>query len=267
VSAPGGHGRSRSPYCTALPDEVADCLPVYVRIGLYAQHLKDHPDATIAEFAPKQNYQLPLTEELLRREMERGKALFLLDGLDEIVDTAQRQDLARRVNEFALNNPGCPIIVTSRIVGYSAASLSSSFEEFTVRPFDDEEIESFIRHWYQTLGEAERAEDLIESLKRNDSVRRLATNPLLLTVTALIHRRKTKLPNRRVELYEDAAKTLADSWMSERRLTPDDWDADEALDDLLPAIAFIPESCQAWEHWLRTSRGCAASRVRFRRGD
>ena len=237
-SAAGGAGRSRSPYCTALPDEVANCLPVYVRIGLYAQHLKDHPDATVAEFAPKQNYQLPLTEELLLHEMERGKALFLLDGLDEIVDTAQRQDVARRVNEFASDNPDCPVIVTSRIVGYPAASLGSSFEQFTVRPFDDEEIESFVRHWYQTLGETDRADDLIESLKGNPSVRRLATNPLLLTVTSLIHRRKTKLPSRRVELYEDAAKTLADSWMSERRLTPDDWDADETLDDLLPAIAW-----------------------------
>ncbi|MGH9843298.1 MAG: HEAT repeat domain-containing protein, partial [Blastocatellia bacterium] len=237
-AAAGDPGRSRSPYCTALPDEVADCLPVYVRIGLYAQHLKEHPDATIAEFAPKQNYQLPLTPELLQHQMEQGKALFLLDGLDEIVDTAQRQDVARRVNEFALENPDCPVIVTSRIVGYPAASLGSSFEQFTVRPFDDEEIEQFVRHWYQTLGEPERADDLIASLKQNPSVRRLATNPLLLTVTALIHRRKTKLPSRRVELYEDAAKTLADSWMSERRLTPDDWNAEEALDDLLPAIAW-----------------------------
>jgi len=222
----------------ALPGEVADCLPVYVRIGLYAQHLKERPEATIVDFAPQQNYQLPLTAELLRDAVNRGKALFLLDGLDEIVDTAQRREVAQRVEEFARQHDNCPVIVTSRIVGYREAALGSAFTQFTIRPFDDEEIKSFVRQWYKTLDQPERADDLISAIEKNPSVRRLATNPLLLTVAALIHLRNTKLPNRRVELYQRAAETLVDNWMSERRVTPDEWDADEALNDLLPAVAW-----------------------------
>jgi hypothetical protein len=57
-------------------------------------------------------------------------------------------------------------------------------------------------------------------------------------VIALIHLRNDKLPNRRVELYQKATETLVDNWMSARRVTPDDWDSDEALDDLLPAMAW-----------------------------
>jgi HEAT repeat protein len=222
----------------ALPAEIADCLPVYVRIGLYAQHLLSHPDATIAEFSPKQNAQLPLTEELLRHEMERGKVLFLLDGLDEIVETAQRQDVARRVDEFARNHPQCPVIVTSRIVGYRESQLGSAFGPFTIRPFDDREVRRFVEDWYRALEMPGQADSLVNSIEASDSIRKLASNPLLLTVIALIHLRNVKLPNRRVELYQKAAETLVDNWMTARRVVPDDWDSEETLHDLLPAIAW-----------------------------
>ncbi|MGE0126792.1 MAG: NACHT domain-containing NTPase [Blastocatellales bacterium] len=219
----------------ALP---GDYLPVYVRVGLYAQHLKDHPDATIADFAPRQDAQLPLTEELLQDAMQKGKVLFLLDGLDEIIATSQRREVAQAVDAFAREHPDCPVIVTSRVVGYREAALSSEFEQFTIRPFDDEEIKAFINHWHEAVGQPELAASLIETIERQEPIRKLASNPLLLTVTALIHLRNVKLPNRRVELYQKAAETLVDNWMSARRVTPDDWDSHEALTNLLPAIAW-----------------------------
>jgi HEAT repeat protein len=222
----------------ALPGEIADCLPVYLRLGLYARHLKENPGTTMVDFAPHQNFQLPLPAELLKHATQRGKTLFLLDGLDEIVDASQRREVVRRVEEFARQFAHCPMIVTSRIVGYRESPLGAEFVRFTVRPFDDEEIVRFVRQWYRRLGQPERADDLLEGIEKNPSVRRLATNPLLLTVTALIHLRNTRLPSRRVELYQKAAETLADNWMSERRVTPDDWDVDEALNKLLPAIAW-----------------------------
>ncbi len=222
----------------ALPGNVADCLPVYIRIGLYVQHLKDHPDATIADFAPQQNPQLPLTEELLREAIKRGKAIFLLDGLDEIIATSQRREVAQAVDGFALEYPDCPVIVTSRVVGYRETPLGSEFEQFTIRPFDDDEIEAFVRHWHEAIGQPERAEALIGTIRKQEAIRKLASNPLLLTVISLIHLRNVKLPNRRVEFYQKAAETLVDNWMSERRVTPDDWDSDEALDALLPAVAW-----------------------------
>jgi len=235
----GEHRESEQAGMPALPGEVADCLPVYVRIGLYAQHLQDNPDSDIADFAPRgcQMLQMPLSAELLKAEMERGRALFLLDGLDEIVDTSQRREVASRVTQFASKYPDCPVIVTSRIVGYREAQLGSQFTPFTVSPFGEEEINRFVEGWYRALDEPHRAKDLIETIARNDSVKRLASNPLLLTVIALIHRR-AKLPDERVKLYQLAAETLTDQWMTERRVVPEAWDARETVRDLLPAVAW-----------------------------
>ncbi len=214
-------------------------LPVYVRIGLYAQHLQDNPGASIADFAPRgcQMLQTPLSAELIEAEMDRGRALFLLDGLDEIVDTSLRRDVARRVTELASKYPDCPVIVSSRIVGYREAQLGPQFTQFTVSPFGEAEINRFVENWYRALREPHKSKDLIEAISKNDSVKRLASNPLLLTVIALIHRR-AKLPDERVKLYRLAADTLADQWMTERRVVPEEWDAHETIRDLLPAVAW-----------------------------
>jgi HEAT repeat protein len=232
-------GESEQARAPALLEDVTDYLPVYVRIGLYAQHLQDKPDTDIADFAPRgcQMLQIPLSAELLKAEMGRGRVLFLFDGLDEIVDTSERREVAKRVTEFASKFPDCPVIVTSRIVGYHEAQLGPQFTQFTISPFGEDEINRFVENWYRVLGEPHKAEDLIEAIAGNDSVKRLASNPLLLTVIALIHRR-AKLPDERVKLYQLAAETLADQWMTERRVVPEAWDAQETIRDLLPAIAW-----------------------------
>ena len=48
------------------------------------------------------------------------------------------------------------------------------------------------------------------------SVKRLATNPLLLTILVLIYENVGKLPNRRAKLYETCTQTLLESWRQEQ---------------------------------------------------
>lgn len=221
--------------------ELQTCLPIYVRIGEYSQHLQHHPATTIEEYAPQgcQARQLPLSEELLRAALASNQAVFLLDGLDEVIATDFRRAVAEQLAAFARRHPQCRMFVTSRIVGYRETQLSNDFTQFTIRPFDDSEIQHFAQRWYAALGEpASNAERLVEAITGNASVRRLAANPLLLTVIALIHWRGTKLPQHRAKLYSQAAETLVDQWMSYRRVNPEGWDAQETLQTLLPAIAW-----------------------------
>ena len=173
-----------------------------IRIGEYSQHLQQNPEAMLDSFAPLgcQARQLPLSDDLLKDEMTKGRVLFLLDGLDEIIDTKQRREVAQRIEEFALSHPQCRILVTSRIVGYREAQLGGEFSQFTISPFEDKEIRRFAENWYQALGTPESAEELVKAIQDNPPIRRLASNPLLITVIALIHWRGTKLPHHRVTL-------------------------------------------------------------------
>ena len=105
-----------------IPD-LAKALPVYIRIGEYAQYLQGYPEALLDAFAPTscQARQLPLTDALLNDAMARGSIIFLLDGLDEIIDTQQRREVAQGLEQFAWSHPQCRVLVTSRVVGYREA--------------------------------------------------------------------------------------------------------------------------------------------------
>ncbi|MCI0490545.1 MAG: HEAT repeat domain-containing protein [Blastocatellia bacterium] len=247
-------GQKNEDRATDMPSELCDCLPVYIRIGEYAQHLKQNPEATLDGFAPLgcQVRQLPLSADLLRDAIRRGRALFLLDGLDEIIDTSQRRDVARIVEQFALAHSQCPVFVTSRVVGYREAQLSGSFSQFTITPFEDDDIRRFAESWYGALNMPQQAEALVKAIDDSPPIRRLASNPLLLTVIALIHHRGTKLPRHRVKLYSQAAETLVDQWMSARRVVPEDWEVEDTIKSLLPAIA--------WQLHCTTSSGLMRER-------
>ena len=63
---------------------------------------------------------------------------------------------------------------------------------------------------------AGRVADLLPQLMDTPSVKRLATNPLLLTILVLIYENVGKLPNRRAKLYDTCTKTLIESWRQEQ---------------------------------------------------
>ena len=52
----------------------------------------------------------------------------------------------------------------------------------------------------------------MNAIQANERVRELAINPLMLTVIALVHRDRVKLPDRRAELYAEAVDVLLGKW-------------------------------------------------------
>ena len=156
--------------------------------------------------------------------LERGRALILLDGLDEVVDEAQRRSVVEQIETFLGQYKHCPAVITSRPAGYRWDFFNlEAFPHYTLEPFDDRQVDTFIDHWYDSreLDKAaakRRKEDLRSAFKGNDRIRNLATNPLLLTIIALIHRYQAELPRRRFKLYEKAVETLLTSWDSDKNI-------------------------------------------------
>ncbi len=65
---------------------------------------------------------------------------------------------------------------------------------------------------------AQERRDLLQAIVHNPSVERLAANPLLLTILALIKHTGVTLPEQRVKLYELYLQTLIESWNRARSL-------------------------------------------------
>lgn len=67
----------------------------------------------------------------------------------------------------------------------------------------------------------------------------MAANPLLLTIMVLMHWRGTKLPTRRVQVYQNATDTLIEYWTVERDVN---LDAEEIKAILAPIAHYILSS-------------------------
>ncbi len=159
--------------------------------------------------------------------LEKGRAVVLLDGMDEVADAGLRQRVARLVEKFADRFGRVRFVVTSREVGYDGpARIAADFGLAKVRDFTPLEVRRFVKDWTRVVetslagGELpdvlrmanEQAEKLIHAIESSPRVAELAINPLLLTVIALVHRYRAELPERRSELYEEAVEVLLWHW-------------------------------------------------------
>ncbi len=188
-------------------------LAVRAFLGRYYDRYRDQPG-----LAP-----------VFERAIQAGRALVLLDGMDEVADEGRRRFVAEQVSVFAreLIARGNRVVVTSRIYGYRSAVLSLDVPHVTVLDFGQREIEEFARQWYRAYAEweangpltpqvelnAQREERaLLDDLKSNPGVQDLAANPLLLTMLALLRQHVGTLPHKRIKLYDRYAEALLQTW-------------------------------------------------------
>ena len=165
--------------------------------------------------------------EPLRRVLDRGKAIVLYDGLDEISNRAQARLVRDAVAAFIARYARSRHLVTCRTLAYreedwrlSQPQEGRELPPFELAPFDEAKIDRFVKAWYAELAEqgSVRAKDVgrqTESLRlavHRPGLRRLAPNPLLLTVMAFVHTHKGRLPDARALLYDETVDMLLWRW-------------------------------------------------------
>ena len=201
------------------------CLPIIIRI----RDLARHPDLPILEFVREfTEKDLVVTHNLtgfFEYYLENGNALILLDGLDEVADLAQRYKVVEKIEFFLNQFEDCPAIITSRPAGYKRDFFrTDEYPHYELQLFDDEKIDIFIDHWYDSRFELESEQErrkisLRRAIKDQSRIKQLARNPLLLTIIALIHRYQAILPKDDYKLYDKAVETLLTTWDSQKELS------------------------------------------------
>lgn len=249
-------------------------LPILVPLSAYANVLQKESTslhAFLASYFASRQSRLRGLAPLFDAALAKGQAVVLLDGLDEV--QVGRGYLVRLVEDFVRehlphqasssnSSPGNRVIVTSRFVGYREAPLTDPrWKTFALVDWEQEEIESFTRRWTLAVElavagglmdeivqkKAEREyEELLEAIFADPGIERLAGNPLLLTILALIKRQGVMLPHRRVELYELYLRALLSTWNRARNLDQQpvgpDMDYLEAVQVLAPLALWLRET-------------------------
>lgn len=192
-----------------------------------------------------------LREKLLHY-LESGRAMVMLDGLDEIGNSRAREALREAVRDGMRRYPGCRWLLTSRVVGYDAVPFHALEPRDSglagsplphqphreqhknaggcdgcslryVAPFNNAQVREFCRHWFAhrdpspVRAEAE-TRAFFERIGSHASTARLARTPHLLTMMAVIYRVKALLPEGRAILYDEIAKAYLEALDRARRL-------------------------------------------------
>jgi predicted NACHT family NTPase len=186
----------------------ADYVPVFITLRDFAEasHKKE-----LLEFITDQY------GEELKNIIQRGKALILLDGLDEI----RGQDTLRVVNQvrqLSTYFSGNRFIITCRI-----AAIDYVFEHFVeveIADFDLKQVNIFVVNWFNHK-DSSKAKRFIRKLNENRFIQELATNPLLLTLLCLVFEESGDFPVNRAELYEEVINVLLKKWDGQRNIERD----------------------------------------------
>ncbi|MHC5938892.1 NACHT domain-containing protein [Nostoc sp.] len=140
-----------------------------------------------------------------------GKALVLLDGLDEVREEDSNRVL-KEIRDFSDRFPKNQFVMTCRI-----AAKEYTFEKFTeveVADFDDDQISNFANNWFKD--KAVKPETFDKSLEENNRIKQLAASPLLLTLLCLAFEESGDFPANRSELYKEGLDALLKKWDAKR---------------------------------------------------
>ena len=197
--------------------------PILLWLRYYAARIEAEPNfsllTAVREELARREENIPL--DWLAQDLQNGRCLIMLDGLDEVAKPQLRRQVVTWVQQQMQLYANNRFIITSRPFGYRDNPLNGVLV-LEVRPFTPEQVRQFIHNWYLAneiksaghddkgvrLDARQGAEDLLVRLRQTPVLLDMSVNPLLLTMIATVHRYRSSLPGRRVELYEEICEVF-----------------------------------------------------------
>ena len=156
-------------------------------------------------------------EDWVRARLLDGRALVLLDGIDEVPD-ARRRDIRESIADYFGTFPKSQFVVTSRPAAVSDPAWAELFgpSRVAVQPMAPVDIEAFVEQWHEALAAKLKAavdrravDRLTGEILASGGLRQLAETPLLCAAVCYLHRvQQGLLPRRLNSLYEKLCELL-----------------------------------------------------------
>lgn len=170
----------------------------------------------------------------LEQFLKAGKAIILLDGLDE----CESRYRDRVVDAFCNLRPkykDTKVVITSRPHGITGSAVNKcSSNKISILPLDTDQVKLFINKWFtyfypgsSGLGR-KNAQAMIQEIQGHQAIGNLIPNPLMLTAVCILYHDGKELPEQRAELY----KKFIDNMLYRRFPDP------EEVHDFLKTLAF-----------------------------
>ncbi|MDX1506576.1 MAG: hypothetical protein R3221_12720, partial [Spongiibacter sp.] len=160
----------------------------------------------------------------LLRLVQRQDVMLLLDGLDEVPNETEWEQVRSAVVDFVQGRPKMGVVVSSRTaVVRGEPALGDPFSIVHIEPLTPGHVSALIRQAYAAIylehGQIQQAKaaELIQAIQHLEEERRrrlggqaplLVTSPLLVRMLLVVHFSEKRLPEQRAELYMKAIDAL-----------------------------------------------------------
>lgn len=184
-------------------------VPIFISLKEFAQ-TRGQP--SLLDYITAQFEECGVVEpQAVQTLLSQGRAIILLDGLDEVRQT-DLQRVLQEIRAVSTRFFASSVVITCRI-----AAQEYTFEDFTeveVADFDDQQIAHFATKWFQGENSV-KAQRFVQKLQENQPFKELATHPLLLSLLCLVFE-ETDFAVHSSDIYKEALDLLLKKWDAKR---------------------------------------------------
>ncbi len=192
-------------------------LPIFLSLKNFAEETQCRNQINLSHYLYEYWLDFGISEQELVKIFAHGRALILLDGLDEVPEKYSNkiiQEIQKFTDKFYKNQ----IIITSRIA--SQVDYIQGFTEVEIADFTKTEIAQFAEKWFLVVAKNSplQAENLVKKfmqkleLTDNLPILELAGTPIFLNLICLFFKSLKDFPSNRCELYKQALDLLLVRW-------------------------------------------------------
>ncbi|WP_414563757.1 MULTISPECIES: NACHT domain-containing protein [unclassified Anabaena] len=192
-------------------------ISIFIRLQEFAEDTQDDGELSLVKYITQEFISSGIEEKATATILTEGKALILLDGLDE-VPSAYVNQMNREIRRFTQTYYKNQFVISCRI-GYQNYRFPG-FTQVEIVDFNNKQIEVFVKNWFVAV--AHKSREAGESignlffhqlnLLENRPIKELATTPILLHLICLVFRVKSELPSNPAKFYEQILNVLLVRW-------------------------------------------------------
>jgi predicted nucleotide-binding protein len=206
-----------------------------------ARSVADHIAHTVESV-----FQVPVPDGTVTRLLAEGRALVIIDGLDELPAAAARATAAI-IELFCREFLAAQVLVTARPIGYMQAQLDpEEFQLYQLTEFSRDQVTEYVHRWLSLGSHAGDASErwLTAFVTETGWLQEISANPLLLTMICQLYVRTGSVPRNRTDLIARMSALLISGWDQIRGIGM----APSAAAAVTPALQYM--ACQMLDEGL-----------------
>jgi predicted NACHT family NTPase len=193
-------------------------VPIFITLRDFAESYKNHDQVDLLKFIHQEFLTSDISHlAIIKKLLQGGKILLLIDGMDEIWHEAEHMVL-NEIRRFSEKYHKNQFVVSCRTATQKLAL--KGFTDVEVAPFTLAQVTTFTNKWFVEFSTTNPADGLASAsrfmsrleLSENCRFRRLLSTPLFLHLACLIFHRQEAFPTKLAEFYKHCKDLLLIKW-------------------------------------------------------